>query len=231
MARQLYDLAGAEPDRRFSPYCWRTKLALAHKGLEFDTIPWRFTDKEAIAFSGQGRVPVLVDGDQVVSDSWAIANYLEDAYPDRPSLFGGAGGRALARFVNSWADAVMLPALIRLVLLDIYAHVHEKDRVYFRESREKRFGVKLEEFCADRERHLPAFRQSLEPVRLALRSQPYLAGEAPAYADYTVFGGFQWARCISPFKLLQADDPVAQWRARMLDLFGGMPGRALGYAA
>jgi glutathione S-transferase len=231
MARQLYDLAGAEPDRRFSPYCWRAKLALAHKELEFDTIPWRFTEKDTIAFSGQGRVPVLVDGGRVVSDSWAIANYLEDTYPERPSLFGGAGGRALGRFVNSWADAVMLPALIRLVLLDIHAHVHEKDRAYFRASREKRFGVKLEEFCADRERHLPAFRQSLEPVRLTLRSQPYLAGEAPAYADYIVFGGFQWARCISPFKLLEPDDPVAQWRARMLDLFGGMPARALGYAA
>ena len=63
-----------------------------HKGLPFDTIPWRFTDKDAIAFSGQGRVPVLVDGDEVVSDSWTIATYLEDAYADRPSLFRGDGG-------------------------------------------------------------------------------------------------------------------------------------------
>jgi glutathione S-transferase len=62
MGLQLYDLAGAEPERRFSPYCWRTKMALAHKGLPFDTIPWRFADKDVIAFSGQGRVPVLVDG-------------------------------------------------------------------------------------------------------------------------------------------------------------------------
>ena len=87
MGIQLYDLTGAQPERRFSPYCWRTKLALAHKGLAFDTISWRFTDKDAIAFSGQGRVPVLVDGDRVVFDSWTIATYLEDAYPDRPSRF------------------------------------------------------------------------------------------------------------------------------------------------
>ena len=46
MAIELYDLAGAEPDRRFSPYCWRTRMALAHKGLEVETIPWRFTEKE-----------------------------------------------------------------------------------------------------------------------------------------------------------------------------------------
>ena len=74
MGMQLYDLAGADLERRFSPYCWRIKLALMHKGLPFDTIPWRFTEKKAIAFSGQGRVPVLIDGDQVVFDSWKIAN-------------------------------------------------------------------------------------------------------------------------------------------------------------
>ena len=91
MTMKLFDLAGAESDRRFSPYCWRTKLALAHKGLIVETIPWRFTDTDAIAMSGQGRVPVLLDGDKVVSDSWAIANYLEDSYQDRPSLFGKRG--------------------------------------------------------------------------------------------------------------------------------------------
>ena len=105
MGLQLYDLAGAEPERRFSPYCWRTKLALMHKGLPFDTIPWRFTDKDVIAFSGQGRVPVLVDGDRVVFDSWTIANYLEDAYPDRPSLFGGDGrprGYSICQCLGGW---------------------------------------------------------------------------------------------------------------------------------
>jgi len=231
MTRKLYDLAGADPDRRFSPYCWRTKLALAHKGLEVETIPWRFTERDVIAFSGQGRVPVLVDGETVVSDSWSIANYLEDTYPDRPSLFGGAGGRALARFVNSWADTVQLGGMIRLVVADIHAHLHEKDRGYFRESREKRFGATLEQVAFDREQRLPAFRQSLDPLRLTLKSQPFLAGEAPAYADYIVFGGFQWCRCISAFTLLEPDDLVAQWRERIFALFDGMPGRALGYAA
>jgi glutathione S-transferase len=72
----LHDLAGADPALRFSPYCWRTKFALAHKGLPVDTVPWRFTDTDAIAFSGQGRVPVIQDEVTVVSDSWAIAEYL-----------------------------------------------------------------------------------------------------------------------------------------------------------
>ena len=55
MAIVMYDLAGADPALRFSPYCWRIRMALAHKGLPVETVPWRFTDKDAIAFSGQGR--------------------------------------------------------------------------------------------------------------------------------------------------------------------------------
>lgn len=226
---ELYDLAGAEEDRRFSPYCWRARLALAHKGLPVATIPWRFTEKERIAPSGQGRVPVLVDKGRWIADSWAIANYLEDSYPDRPSLFGGEAGRALSRFYNGWADSFLQPGLIRFVLLDIWRHVLDKDKAYFRRSREERFGATLEAVVADREQRLQSFRQSLAPLRLALQAQAFLGGTAPLYADYIVFGGFQWARCISEFKLLAADDPIAIWRGRMLALFDGLAAKAKGY--
>jgi glutathione S-transferase len=229
--RKLYDLAGADPDRRFSPYCWRTKLALAHKGLDVETIPWRFTEKDVIAFSGQGRVPVLVDGDRTVSDSWVIANYLEDAYPDRPSLFGGEGGRATARFVNSWVDTVLLGAIIRVVLKDIYERIHDKDKPYFRESREKRFGKTLEEVVAERDRNITALRQALDPVRLTLAGAPFLGGAQPLYADYIVAGSLQWPRCISPAPLLAPDDPVAAWFGRILDAFDGLARKAPAEAA
>ena len=95
MAITLYDLAGVEADRRFSPFCWRTRMALAHKGLEVETVPWRFTEKDKLPQPNGGRVPVIVDGGQVVHDSSTIAEYLENRYPDRPSLFGGEAGRAL----------------------------------------------------------------------------------------------------------------------------------------
>jgi glutathione S-transferase len=225
---RLYDLAGAQPERRFSPYCWRTKLALAHKGLAFDAIPWRFTDKDMIAFSGQGRVPVLVDGDRVVFDSWKIATYLEDTYPD-PSLFGGDGGRKATRFVNAWADTVMNSAIAPMIVADILAVLHEKDRAYFRESREKRFGTALETVVADRDTRVTRFRQSLEPLRAILATQPYLGGEIPLYTDYIVFGSFQWARSASPFRLLLPDDPIATWRGRLLGAFDGLAQNAPGY--
>jgi glutathione S-transferase len=219
---KLYDLAGAEKDRRFSPYCWRARMALAHKGLNVETIPWRFTEKTAIAASGQGRVPVLVDGDKWISDSWTIAEYLEDTYPDRPSLFGGGNGRALSRFYVAWADTVLHPGMIRFVLLDIWKHLDPRDKDYFRKTREERFGVTLEAYVAEREKYLKGFRDSLSPLRQTLKAQPFLGGDKPLQADYIVFGGFQWARAISDFALLAGDDPVAAWRERLLDLFGGL---------
>ncbi len=132
MARTLYDLAAADDKRRFSPYCWRIKMALAHKELEVETVPWRFTEKDVIAFSGQGRVPVLIDGDKVVADSWAIANDLEDRHPYRKSLFGDVSAHSPTLFVASWVDGVLQPAIAQFILADICAHLHEKDKVYFR---------------------------------------------------------------------------------------------------
>jgi glutathione S-transferase len=197
--RKLYDLAGADPDRRFSPYCWRTRLALAHKDLPVETIPWRFTEKEAIARSGQHRVPVLLDGEAVVWDSWTIATYLEDTYADGRSLFGGAGGRSAICFINNWADSVLLPGIARLILVDVWAHLHDKDRAYFRETREKIFGMSLEQVCADRETSVEGFRTSLRPLQRLLAQQPFVGGSSANYGDYIVFGGFQWARCTSRF--------------------------------
>jgi hypothetical protein len=157
----LYDLAGADPSLRFSPYCWRTRMALAHKGLAVETVPWRFTDKDVIAFSGQGRVPVIRDGETVISDSWAIADYLEAHYPERPSLFGGAGGQAHARLINAWADASVLGPAARLVVRDIVDAIDPKDCDYFRSSREQRFGETLEAVQADgRANRVAAFRDS-----------------------------------------------------------------------
>ena len=217
----LHDLAGADPDLRFSPYCWRTRFALAHKGLPVETIPWRFTDKEEIAFSGQDRVPVIRDDAKILSDSWTIAAYLEDTYP-MPALFGSVTSRAHARFINAWADAVLVGGVARFIVRDLLAVIHPRDQDYFRASREARFGDTLEAMQTGREIRLSAFRESLLPVRLVLRHQPYLGGPAPSYADHIVAGTLMLPRCASAFPLLAEDDPVAAWFGRMLDEYGGL---------
>lgn len=227
----LYDLAGAEDDRRFSPNCWRTRLCLLHKGLPFETIPWRFVEKEAIAFSGQGKVPVLVDGSQTVIDSWGIAEYLEATYPspDYPSLFGGEAGKGLCQFMTQWVGTALNPILVPLIIVDIYQHLHEKDREYFRRTREQALGKPLEELCTDPEQHLQQLHKAMTPLRRTLQVQSYLAGSEPNWADYVVFSAFQWARSISQLSLIPAEDPIFAWRERLLDAFNGEARRSLGY--
>ncbi len=226
MKRILYDLAGANPDLRFSPFCWRARLALAHKGLEFESIPWRFSEKEAIAFSGQDRVPVLIDGATVVSDSWAIALYLEKTYPERPSLFGHRDAVAPTKFLNHWVDLVLHPEIIRMIVTDIYKRIDGNDKEYFRKSREARFAMPLESITDDRATRIESFRALLQPLRATLSAQPFLGGDQPRYADYIAFGAFQFARCASDFELLREDDMLSAWRDRMFDLFNGLARRA-----
>ncbi len=217
----LYDLAGADPDVRFSPYCWRTRFALAHKGLPVETLPWRFTDHEVIAFSGQAKVPVIQDDKTVISDSWAIAEYLEEQVPT-PTLLGGATGRAHAAFVNAWTDAVLVGGIARLIVRDLFDIIDPKDREYFRSSREARFGKSLEEVQDGRDGRLQAFRDALLPVRLVLRRQAWFGGAAPSYADHIVAGTLMWPWCGSRYRLLENNDPVAEWHGRVLDLYGGL---------
>ena len=226
---RLWELAGAEDDRIFSPYCWRTRMALAHKGLAFESVPWRFTEKDALAFSGQDRVPVMMDGAREVHDSWTIAAYLDEHYPDRPKLFEGPQARAVTLALRHWCELQVQATLMRVIVGDLYASLAEKDKAYFRSSREARFGKTLEAVAAGAAAALPEFRAVLAPVRNALATQPYLCGAAPAYGDYILFGAFQWARAVSPIRLLAEDDPVHAWRERMLGLFGGMPRATRGY--
>src|SRR5215470_13285346 len=183
MSLKLFELVGTDAARPFSPYCWRTRMALAHKGLKADSIPWRFTEKSAIAPHGSEKVPVLLDGNGAVVDSWVIANYLEDAFPDRPSLFGGEGGRAMARMLNWWGDIAIVGGIFPLIIADIPKNLAQTDADYFRKTREARFGgKKLEEIMANRDTAVTAFRKSLEAMRLTLKTQPYLGGSEPNYA-------------------------------------------------
>ncbi|MGC8469618.1 MAG: glutathione S-transferase C-terminal domain-containing protein, partial [Acetobacteraceae bacterium] len=170
------------------------------------------------------------DGETVVFDSERIADHLETRYPDRPSLFGGAAGRALARFLHHWTVQMLHPEISRLVLPDLFPRLAETDRAYFRASREAALGLKIEDLPAQRAERLVAFARALAPLRTLLETQPYLSGTAPLYADHIVFGAFQWARVASPLVLVAPEDPVAAWRERMLDAYGGL-GRAMAAAA
>ena len=218
----VYDLVGRDEARPFSPHCWKAKMALAHKGLDFEAVPTRFLEVPEVENRASKTIPVIRDGDTIVADSFAIAVYLEETYPDRPSLFGGDGGKATARFVERWTQTQLHPFLGSAALMEIYHAQDEANAAYFRQSREARYGKTLEDVGAERDAHLPGFRKKLEPLRSMLEFQPFIGGQTPLFADYIVFGALQWLRVTSPAKVLQDGDPVAAWFERCLDLHEGL---------
>lgn len=229
MTRSLYTLCGADPGQRFSPHSWKIVMALAHKGLDYDERPTPFTAIPAIEDGFSPTVPVLDDGGTLVRDSFDIALYLDAAYPDRPTLFAGEGGKALSRLVEGYVQTGLQAAMVRIIVKDIHDCLAPADQAYFRTTREQRLGRTLEDVEAGHAAELAAFQPRLEPVRHLLRFQRFLGGDRPLFADYILFGALQWARVVSSKRLLASDDPVAEWFERCLDLHGGC-GRAVAAA-
>ena len=220
MALTLYELGGLN-DRRYSLYSWRTRYALAHKGLTAEYKPVRISDKAAIAFSKQDKVPILLDGDQVIHDSFRIAQHLEAQHGGTP-LFGGEISQSLSRFFNSWVDRTIVPRLAPLIAIDVMGILDDGDAKHLRGVMEKAFGKPLEELAANREKDVVGLRRLFDPARAQLRAQPFISGSKPAYADYILLSPLQWARIVSPLPILEAGDALAAWRERMLDLYDGL---------
>ncbi|HEX9395935.1 MAG TPA: glutathione S-transferase N-terminal domain-containing protein [Burkholderiales bacterium] len=216
----LWELKG-KSERRYSLFSWRTRMALTHKRLAFETQPVCMSDKQAIAFSGGKTVPIIRDGETVVRDSWKIAEHLEMRYPDAPSLFGGAIGRGVTQTFCVWVDRELVPAMLQVIVSDIHERVDPADDEYFRRTMEGILKKTLEETREKREDALRRLGRTLEPLQAALKRQPYACGEHPAYADFALFSVFQWARVMSPQEVLGPESPLCSWRERLLDLYDG----------
>lgn len=219
---KLYELVGKDKSQGFSPYVWRSRMAMAHKGLEVEMVPLIFTEISSIAGTNSKTVPILEHNGTFISDSWDIANYLEDEFSDRPSLFGGDEGRAYANFFNFTSFYNLIIPLFQALVFDIFEGLDEKDRDYFRKSREARIGKSLEEAHENQDQSLAAFRKQLWPYNSTLKTQKFLSGNSPAYVDYIMYGLFQWAKGTSPLKTLSDDEPLSDWRNRMDELYDGL---------
>jgi glutathione S-transferase len=222
---RLYELV-LEDGRSASPFVWRIRYALAHKGIAFESRHLGFTEIPK-TFGGRFKtVPILEHGDHTLSESWDIAEYLDHAFPDRPLLFGSPQELALARFIDAWFIPEVMRKMFRVYVKDVHDAARPEDRPYFRESREKIMkGQTLESFTADRASHLPEIRSALTPMRIHLEKFPFLGGNTPNFADYIALGGFYWVASVSTLPLLARDDSLRPWLDRGFDLYGAMARR------
>ena len=187
-----------------SHYCEKVRLLLDYKQLPYETIEVvpGIGQIELYRLSGQRQVPVLKDGEVVVSDSSAIAQYLEKTYPDRPLIPADPKQKGLCLALEALADEsigtngrkAMIGAFnqhpnFRTALLPISTPDVLKTAVGALPGdvlsllgAGAGFGPDAVKSATD------ILKQDLEALCLILQTQPYLCGDQPCLADFAVAG-------------------------------------------
>ena len=110
-----------------SPYAMSVFVALREKGLAFETLTLDLDagQTQAADYAQRSltqRVPTLVDGDFALSESSAITEYLEEAYPETPVYPTDPQQRARARQVQAWSRTLRARrGDVRLAILALLA--------------------------------------------------------------------------------------------------------------
>lgn len=223
MTIQFYELAAKNTNIKFSPFVWRTRMALLHKGLNFESIAWQFKDRGEHEHK---TVPAIYDDGKMISDSFAIAKYLDAQYPDKPALMNGAEGEAHAQLVNSICNNLIFANAASMALYPVSQIIDEESAAYFIETRESKFGKKLSEINNDDSEAAKAkLTKGLAVFESTLATSDYLGGDKPTYADYTLFGVLKWIDVVA-YRPVDETSNVGKWFDRVSALYNGDAAKA-----
>jgi stringent starvation protein A len=131
---KLYDY----PD---CPFCQKVRVVLAEKDLEFEKVlvDLRKQEQKAPEFlrlNPYGKVPVLVDEDEVIYDSTIINEYLEEEYPLPRLMPEDSQGRARVRLLEDYCDNSFIPPTTML-LAQLRKPEAERDTQRVEQAREE----------------------------------------------------------------------------------------------
>ena len=131
---KLYDY----PD---CPFCQKVRVVLAEKDLEYEKIFVDLRKQEQklpdfLRLNPYGKVPVLIDEDEVVYDSTIINEYLEDEYPLPRLMPDDSQGRARVRMLEDYCDNSFIPPTTTL-LAQLRKTEAERDQQRVDQAREE----------------------------------------------------------------------------------------------
>ena len=97
-----------------SPYAMSAFVALHEKGLPFEivTVDLAASENQAAGFASMSltrRVPTLLHGDFSLSESSAITEYIDEAFPGTPLYPVDSRNKARARQVQAWLRSDLMP--------------------------------------------------------------------------------------------------------------------------
>ena len=179
----------------FSHNCIKVRVALAIKNLPYEIENIKPMDRSGVVrVSGQGLVPVLVDGDKAVADSTAILLYLDERCPQPPLVPRDPAARNLCLLLEDWADRAFMEASRRIAYYNITAVPGLVSRLFFPD--ETGLAVRLKEriainrvrkrFRFSAERYPKDAKEVRHAAALAverLDGKAWLMGEGPTVAD------------------------------------------------
>ncbi|KAI7857628.1 hypothetical protein BDC45DRAFT_500269 [Circinella umbellata] len=223
----LYDVELTTPNEIWSPNTCKTRFALNYKGIPYKTVWLKFPEigkkiPEITKNEACHTVPIIIDvrnGNKVVHESWKIANYLEEAYPDTPSLFHGNIGAHF--FIHEYCTRRLLPKIFKLSVLKVAEKAGEHQQ-WFIQTREKAFKTSLDKFVGDQSIHAKAITENLVAPGRVLKHYPYLTGTQVGWADICLASYITFLRVMRPdqFQALIVNDKKAgtdfvEWLKRM----------------
>ncbi|KXN68913.1 hypothetical protein CONCODRAFT_18699 [Conidiobolus coronatus NRRL 28638] len=224
---KVYELVTqhAELGVSLGPFVVAAELFLKHKGLEFESIPLTFVEVgptiKELTEGKWDRVPVVVfDNSDVIFDSPEIAKYLDEKYPDSRL---DPDNTALDEIINDYSSNIAPNAILN-AFDDLFALLEPENQVYFRLTREKFFGKKLEEVSGNRDINTMKFIQNIAKIDDLLSTSKFLNGNKPLIHDYTLASRIQYFRTVSPrtYKELILNGPnfnLLRWTRDMDNLF------------
>ncbi len=118
---------------------YRVRIALALKGLDYDYMPVHLLKNEQLGpafaqISPAGLVPVLQDGDKLLTQSIAIIEYLDETHPEPSLLPGDAFQRARIRALGQDIACEIHPInnlrVLRYLVRDLKVSEDDKNRWY-----------------------------------------------------------------------------------------------------
>ena len=144
-------------------------------------------------------LPIINDPNtgKVIADSFLIAEYLDAAYPNGTTLFPPGTKSLIAAFESGVVGAINGILLLQLA---VSCHIlNPPSGKYFRETREARFGLKIEEFSPEgpkRDADLAKAKEGLAAVDawLAKSEGKFVLDDTISYADGVLAGWLTWIK-------------------------------------
>lgn len=210
-----------------SPFCGKVRKVLAYKRLPYRIVEYGgLKALRAAKLAPTAKLPVLDYGDQRLSDSTAIARFLDARHPT-PSLEAPQGAAPLAHFLEDWADESLYwfemwarvcdgAALDRTVAIAC-AGCPAWERALFKIGMAR---YKKQLVAQGLGRHPDAYIEAeflahLAALEVRLREHPWLAGSAPTMADVAVSAQLdEFVRTSRFAETILRHERLAEWLAR-----------------